>query len=226
MSGRLQAKLLRVLQDGVVRRVGGETQQTVDVRFISATNRDPQEAVASGVLREDLFYRLRVVLINLPPLRERVQDISLLADHFLSFYWERHRARLPLPKFTEASMDLLRSKQWRGNVRELQNVIEHLAVLAEPGQSIHPADIPFYEPAHNSVENAIPTSLFDEGYHTAREKLVSNFEKAYLSRVVDRAGGNMSKAARMASVDRTTLYRLIERYSLSREEFTDDGISS
>jgi DNA-binding NtrC family response regulator len=227
MSGRLQAKLLRVLQDGVVRRVGGETQQTVDVRFISATNRDPQEAVASGVLREDLFYRLRVVLIKLPPLRERVQDISLLADHFLSFYWERHRARLPIPRFTEGSMDLLRSKQWRGNVRELQNVIEHLAVLAEPGQSIHPADIPFYErPAHDSVENAIPTSLFDEGYHTAREKLVSNFEKAYLSRVVDRAGGNMSKAARMASVDRTTLYRLIERYSLSRDAFTDDGIPS
>jgi DNA-binding NtrC family response regulator len=222
MSQRLQAKLLRVLQDGVVRRVGGETQQTVNVRFISATNRDPQEAVTSGVLREDLFYRLRVVLIKLPPLRERVQDIPLLADHFLSYYWERHRAREAIPKFTESSLDLLRSKHWRGNVRELQNVIEHLAVLAEPGQSIDPADIPFYETATtNGDGNTIPASLFDEGYHAAREKLVSNFERAYLSRIVDRAGGNMSKAARMASVDRTTLYRLIERYSMSREEFTD-----
>jgi DNA-binding NtrC family response regulator len=106
-------------------------------------------------------------------------------------------------------------------------VIEHLAVLADPGQSIQAADIPFYESAAvNRDENAIPASLFDEGYHSAREKLVSNFEKAYLSRIVDRAGGNMSKAARMASVDRTTLYRLIERYSLSREDFTDDRISS
>jgi DNA-binding NtrC family response regulator len=227
MSQRLQAKLLRVLQDGIVRRVGAETQQTVNVRFISATNRDPQEAVTSGILREDLFYRLRVVLIKLPPLRERVQDIPMLADHFLSYYWERHRAREPIPKFTESSLDLLRSKQWKGNVRELQNVIEHLAVLAEPGQPIHPDDIPLYESATVDREgNTIPASLFEEGYHAAREKLVSNFEKAYLSRIVDRAGGNMSKAARMASVDRTTLYRLIERYNLSREEFTDSRIPS
>ena len=220
MTQRLQAKLLRVLQDGVVRRVGAETQQTVDVRFISATNRDPQEAVASGVLREDLFYRLRVVLIKLPPLRERAQDIPILANHFLSFYWERHRTREALPKFTEASLDLLRSKQWRGNVRELQNVIEHLAVLAAPGQPIHPADIPLYDgPANESIgTNAIPSALFEEGYHAAREKLVSNFEKAYLSHVVDRAGGNMSKAARIASVDRTTLYRLIERYGGDKEQ--------
>ena len=225
MSLRLQAKLLRVLQDGVLRRVGGETQQTVDVRFISATNRDPHEAVTSGVLREDLFYRLRVVLIKLPPLRERVQDIPLLANHFLSFYWERHRAREAMPKFTASSMDLLMSKQWRGNVRELQNVIEYLAVLADPGQQLQPADIPFYETSSNEVvENSIPSSLFDEGYHAAREKLVSNFEKAYLSRVVDRAGGNMSKAARLASVDRTTLYRLIERYHPGHEELAETRV--
>jgi DNA-binding NtrC family response regulator len=206
----------------VVRRVGAENQQTVDVRFISATNRDPQEAVASGMLREDLFYRLRVVLIKLPPLRERVQDIPLLASHFLSFYWDRHRSREKMPQFTEGSMDVLRSKQWRGNVRELQNVIEHLAVLAQPGQPIAPEDIPFYESApKESVEKAIPVSLLDEGYYAAREKLVSNFEKAYLWRVVDKAGGNMSKAARMASIDRTTLYRLIERYNFTREEFAE-----
>jgi DNA-binding NtrC family response regulator len=217
MSQRLQAKLLRVLQDGVVRRVGGETQSTVDVRFLSATNRNPQDAVTTGILREDLFYRLRVVLIKLPPLRERVQDIPLLAAHFLSFYWERHRPRESMPKFTDASLQLLRSKPWRGNVRELQNVIEHLAVLAEAGQPINPEDIPFYDAAAvDEANGAIPDALFDEGYHSARDKLVSNFEKAYLSRIVDRAGGNMSKAARLASVDRTTLYRLIERYSLGR----------
>jgi transcriptional regulator with PAS, ATPase and Fis domain len=225
MSHRIQAKLLRVLQDGVVRRVGAESQQTVDVRFISATNRDPQDAVTRGILREDLFYRLRVVLIKLPPLRERVQDIPLLANHFLSYYWERHRAREKMPKFSEASLDLLASKQWRGNVRELQNVIEYLAVLAEPGDPIRPADIPFYEnPTTEIAETSIPSSLFEEGYHSAREKLVSNFEKAYLSRVVDRAGGNMSKAARIASIDRTTLYRLIERYSPSQEDTAEAAV--
>jgi DNA-binding NtrC family response regulator len=225
MTLRLQAKLLRVLQDGVVRRVGGETQQTVDVRFISATNRDPQEAVTSGILREDLFYRLRVVLIRLPALRERAQDIPILANHFLNIYWERHRAREEMPKFTEASMDLFMSKPWRGNVRELQNVIEYLAVLAVPGQPIHPVDIPFYEtPLNDNSDTAIPIALFDEGYHAAREKLVSNFEKAYLSRVVDRAGGNMSKAARMASVDRTTLYRLIERYNPGHEAPVEERV--
>lgn len=225
MSHRLQAKLLRVLQDGVVRRVGGETQQTVDVRFISATNRDPQDAVTSGVLREDLFYRLRVVLIKLPPLRDRAQDIPLLANHFLSYYWDRHRALEPAPQFTAASMALLSSKQWRGNVRELQNVIEHLAVLAAPGEPILPTDIPFYDvPQAAAVEGPVPASLLEEGYHAAREKLVSNFDRAYLTRVVDRAGGNMSKAARIANIDRTTLYRLVERYNFARDEEVESAV--
>src|SRR3954468_6590888 len=210
MSQRIQAKRLRVLQDGVVRRVGAESQQIVDVRFISATNRDPQEAVTRCILREDLFYRLQVVQIKLPPLRERVEDIPLLAHHFLSVYWERHRSREKAPTFTDASMIHLVSNPWRGNVRELQNVIEHLAVLADPGQSIRPADIPFYEQSAPAQSGSAPIadSLFEEEYHSAREKHVSHFDKAYLSRIVDRAGGNMSKAARMANVDRTTLYRL------------------
>ena len=224
MSPRIQAKLLRVLQDGMVRRVGAEGHQAVDVRFISATNRDPQDAVNRGILREDLFYRLRVVLIKLPPLRERVQDIPLLANHFLSFYWQRHRSREKSPNFTDAAMGVLTSKPWRGNVRELQNVIEHLAVLADPGQAIQPSDIPFYDQSMpEPADSPIPSALFEQGYHAAREKLVSNFEKAYLSRIVDRAGGNMSKAARMASVDRTTLYRLIERYNPSRDALAESG---
>ena len=143
----LQAKLLRVIQDGVVRRVGSEQQDAVvDVRFISATNRDPQEAVEQGVLREDLFYRLRVVPIKLPPLRKRPEDIPLLANHFLTYYWHRHRQmgdRRPAAQRGERAF--LRSRPWRGNVRELQNVIEHVAVLAEPDQLIQPNDIPLYD---------------------------------------------------------------------------------
>src|SRR5919202_278695 len=140
MSMPPQAKLLRLLQDGVVRRVGSEQQDAVvDVRFISATNRDPQEAVSQGILREDLYYRLRVVPIKLPPLRKRPEDIPLLANHFLSYYWERHRAPGDTPpKLTEQAIEFLRSRPWRGNVREVQNVIEHVAVLAEPGKAIQP----------------------------------------------------------------------------------------
>ena len=147
MSLPLQAKLLRVIQDGVVRRVGSEQSEgVVDVRFISATNREPLEAVEQGVLRNDLYYRLRVVPIKLPPLRQRQEDIPLLAAHFLTYYWQRHRqVGERIPKLSEGAIAFLRSRPWRGNVRELQNVIEHVAVLAEPEQVIQPNDIPLYE---------------------------------------------------------------------------------
>src|SRR5512134_3764700 len=117
MSKPLQAKLLRVIQDGVVRRVGSEQQDAVvDVRFISATNRDPQESVDQGALRGDLFYRLRVVPIKLPPLRKRLEDIPLLANHFLTHYWQRHRQMGDrMPKLSEESIAYLRSRPWRGN---------------------------------------------------------------------------------------------------------------
>ena len=228
MSLRLQAKLLRVLQDGVVRRVGSEQENAaVDVRFISATNRDPQEAVRSGVLREDLFYRLRVILIKLPALRQRPEDIPLLATHFLTHYWERHRQRRePAPRFAPGTLEFLASKPWHGNVRELQNVIEHLAVLAEPNQDIRPDDIPFYDDAMNAPVHAVSAAaMTDEAYYTVRERLITDFERTYLTRLVDRAAGNMSKAARMASIDRTTLYRLLERHRLRREDSSDTAAS-
>jgi transcriptional regulator with PAS, ATPase and Fis domain len=227
MSQLLQAKLLRVIQDGVVRRVGSENQDAVvDVRFISATNRDPQDAVRQGILREDLFYRLRVVPIQLPPLRKRLEDIPLLASHFLAYYWERHRQRgEAAPKLTEEAIDFLRAKPWRGNVRELQNVIEHVAVLAEPNQPIQPSDIPMYDDAPMEVpsEGAIPAGVLDDAYHPAKDRLITHFEKEYLSRLVSRAGGNMSKAARLASIDRTTLYRLMEKHNFQRSELTGFG---
>ena len=221
MSLPLQAKLLRVIQDGVVRRVGSEKEDAVvDVRFISATNRVPQECVAKGTLREDLLYRLRVVPIHLPPLRKRQEDIPLLANHFLTVYWDRHRgAHEPQPKLSEAAVEFLRTRQWRGNVRELQNVIEQLAVLAEPGQVIQPADVPVYDdlgvPA--AATALFPASVMDEPFHSAKDKLIAYFEREYLARLLERAGSNMSRAARLANVDRTTLYRLMEKHGFRRE---------
>src|SRR3989442_14326426 len=137
MSKAIRAKVLRVIQDGVVRRVGSETTgAVVNVRFIAATNGDAEAAVKAGQLREDLYYRLRVVPIHLPPLRERPEDIPLLAEYFLSTYWVRHRSKgAPFPKLTEA-LRALCAYSWPGNVRELQNVIERVAVVAEPGAAI------------------------------------------------------------------------------------------
>src|SRR5690242_4666254 len=226
MSHPIQAKLLRVLQDGVVRRVGSEQQDAVvDVRFISATNRDPQDAVNKSVLREDLFYRLRVVPIKLPPLLQRLEDIPLLANHFLAHYWARHR--LPgdtQPKLTDAALDFLRSRPWRGNVRELQNAIEHVAVLSEPGQPIQPSDIPVYDDGPvPAAKSALPMSMMDEPYHAAKDRLIAEFEKEYLTRLSARAGGNMSRAARLANIDRTTLYRLMEKHNVRRDELTGSG---
>ncbi|HKR56406.1 MAG TPA: sigma-54 dependent transcriptional regulator, partial [Gemmatimonadales bacterium] len=139
-----QAKLLRVIQDGVVRRVGSEhTDAVVNVRFIAATNGDPEQCVKEGTLREDLYYRLYVVPIHIPPLRDRKEDIPVLANFFLQHYWARHSpgAGAP-PKFTEGALRALQSHPWRGNVREMQNVVEHTVVMLEPGSEIQPDQIP------------------------------------------------------------------------------------
>jgi DNA-binding NtrC family response regulator len=196
------------------------------VRFISASNKDPEQAVKEGVLREDLYYRLRVVPIELPPLRERPEDITLLAGHFLQVHWRRHRGHgLPLPRLTEAAIRALGAHPWPGNVRELQNAIEHAVVLLEPGQEIEPQDIPFGKAELPRAADGGPTQfwtddLLEQSYHTARDRVVASFERRYLTWLVNRAGGNMSKAARLAGVDRTTLYRLMERHGLQRGMIT------
>ena len=219
MSKPIQAKLLRVIQDGVVRRVGSETTDAVvNVRFIAATNRDPEEAVATGALREDLYYRLRVVPIHVPALRERVDDIQLLAEHFLATYWNRHRAGEAPPQLSKAAIWALRAHSWPGNVRELQNVIEHAVVLLQPGAEVRPEDVPFIsdhgaDPELGALDDAADTG---ESYYEARDRLLARFDRRFLTRVVIRAGGNLSKAARLAKVDRTTFYRLMSRHGLQR----------
>ena len=227
MSKPIQAKLLRVIQDGVVRRVGSETTDAiVNVRFIAATNGDAEAAVKAGQLREDLYYRLRVVPIHVPPLRERPEDIPLLAEYFLSTYWVRHRSKgTPFPKLADAALRALCTYPWRGNVRELQNVIEHVAVVAEPGSDVRVEDLNFGaegggEPVVSANPASLISTLLEESYHAARERVIAQFERQYLTWLVNRATGNMSKAARIAGVDRTTLYRLMERHGLQRSPST------
>jgi len=242
MSKPTQAKLLRVIQDGVVRRVGSETTDAVvNVRFIAATNGEPEEAVKSGGLREDLYYRLRVVPIFVPRLAQRPEDIPLLANHFLSHYWHEHRDhKSDVPKLGESALRALRSYSWPGNVRELQNVIEHTVVLMDPGAEVRAEDLPFghVEPSSgpaavgvggpgergaDEVASLAVTMPVEETYHAARERLLAEFERRYLTWLVAQAGNNISRAARIAAVDRTTLYRLMERHGLQRSANSPDS---
>src|SRR5437773_8464561 len=178
MSKPIQAKLLRVIQDGVVRRVGSETNDAVvNVRFIAATNSDAEAAVKAGTLREDLYYRLRVVPIHVPPLRERPEDIPLLAEYFLSTYWVRHRRKSEAsPTLSDGAIRTLCSHVWRGNVRELQNVIEHVAVLTEPGAVIRPEDLPLTAETRSTASTnsaSLVSTMLEESYHDARERVIA-----------------------------------------------------
>jgi DNA-binding NtrC family response regulator len=186
--------------------------------LIAATNRDPDEAVESGDLRQDLHFRLRVVPIRVPALRERPEDIPILAEHFLLHYWKRHRDRgAPPPKLSPAAARALQARPWPGNVRELQNAVEHAVVFLDPDAEIGPEDIPSIQDV-KPTEGVTPFSFewMDEPYHAARDRVTAEFEKRYLSWVVGRANGNMSKAARIAGIDRTTIYRLMEKHDLHR----------
>jgi transcriptional regulator with PAS, ATPase and Fis domain len=214
-----QAKLLRVLQDGVIRRVGStKTDAVVNVRFIAATNRDPMRAIEEGLLRRDLHYRLRVVPIHIPPLRERPDDIPILAEQFLKEFWIQHHERgSELPAFTPEALETLCKAPWRGNVRELRNVIEHLVVMAAPGMEVRAADIMFIDDDTAGASNGGPSfgaDLMKLDYHNARDRVLAKFEVQYLTHVVQASGGNISDAARMAGVDRTTLYRLMDKHGM------------
>lgn len=219
----VQTKLLRVIQDGVVRRVGSiSVDAVVDVRFIVATNQDPADAVRAGTFRKDLHYRLRVFPIEVPPLRERPEDIPLLAQHYLDEFWRTHRGEgAGRPLLNDAALTALRRRPWHGNVRELRNVMEHLVVVLPPEAGEVSADIlPVFEDGDlgGTSLGGPGAFLLHEDYHTARDRVLADFEQAYLRHVVQEASGNLSDAARIAGVDRTTLYRLMEKHEIRKED--------
>ncbi|HVA39970.1 MAG TPA: sigma-54 dependent transcriptional regulator, partial [Candidatus Binataceae bacterium] len=209
----LQVKLLRALQERQIRRVGGTRQVDVDIRVVCAINRDLRALVKAGEFREDLFYRLNVIDVALPPLRERHGDVEPLAMNFLTKFARRGAAT---PKgFEPEAMAALEMYSWPGNVRELQNVIERACALAE-GEMITLADLPAHirtaaPPADHPPPDEITSKLT---LKQAKERWVGELEAAYVGELLRREGGNVSQAARKAGVDRKTLHRLLNKHSL------------
>ena len=209
----LQVKLLRALQERQIRQVGGTRQIDVDIRIVSATNRDLRALVAEGKFREDLYYRVNVIDIALPPLRERSDDIELLATHFL-----RKHARGPqvtAKGFEPEAMIALETYSWPGNVRELQNVIERACALAE-GEMITLAELPAHlrTPAGEAGRPLRTDSANKLTLKEARERWVGQLEGAYMANLLKQAGGNVSEAARNAGVDRKTLRHLLTKHGV------------
>ena len=209
----LQVKFLRALQERQIRRVGGTRQIDVDIRVVCATNHDLRALVTAGEFREDLFYRLNVIDIALPPLRERQGDVELLATSFLAKFARRGAAT---PQgFEPEAMAALETYSWPGNVRELQNVIERACALAE-GEMITLADLPAHlrtaPPAadHPSLGEGTSKLTLKE----AKERWISQLESAYVAELLQRERGNVSQAARKAGVDRKTLHRLLNKHSI------------
>jgi two-component system, NtrC family, response regulator HydG len=205
-----QVRLLRALQEGEVKPVGSSETRKVDVRVVAATNVDLEKAVAEGRFREDLFYRLNVVSVELPPLRERRDDIPLLAMHFLSRL-ARRRGLTP-PEVAPEVIRRLGEHDWPGNVRELENAIERALVVSRGG----PITLDHLPPALGRGPERKPRRAadLDRPFSEARRAVIERFERGYLEDVLKRAEGNMAEAARLAGVDRSNLRRLLVRYRL------------
>jgi DNA-binding NtrC family response regulator len=205
----LQAKLLRALQERQIRRVGGTKFVNVDVRLVSATNRDIAEMVRKGEFRDDLFYRVNVITIALPPLRDRAGDVALLAHHFLRRYG-RNRDHA-LDGIEPAALAQLEAYPWPGNVRELQNVVERACALTD-GPTIRVRDLPEHIRGRGRPAPAVPGK--DLPLAEAREAWVQAFAQEYLTDLLRRHGGNISQAAKTAGVDRKTLHRLLAKHGI------------
>jgi len=208
----LQVKLLRVLQSQEFRRIGDDKDTKVDVRLITATNRDLEQAVSAGVFRQDLYYRINVFPLHLPPLRERKEDVALLAHHFLL----KHRAKVgkKVEGFTPAAMTKLVSYDFPGNVRELENKVHHALVMAQ-GRFIGSEDIPV-----GRLAVAAPTKVdLDRRFRDLKKEVVENFEREYTMEVLRAHNGNLAAASRQAGMDRKNLWALTKKYGIDLNSF-------
>src|SRR5437868_13140459 len=213
MPIELQPKLLRVMQERTCRKIGSEKTYAVDFRLISSTNRPPADAIRDGLLRDDLFYRISTITIHVPPLRDRAEDIQLLAEHFLRDYSKKYDR--PITGVSQAAYQRLFSHSWPGNVRELQNVIERAVLLAK-GDRIEPVDLPFDN--GSGVTNAPATLAWDVPPNMTLEDI----EKFVIERTLQRTGGNKQKAANLLGIYRPRLYSKIKKYKIGLESVSQN----
>jgi len=209
MDITLQVKLLRVIQEKTFQRIGGTEERATDVRIIASTNKDLEQEVFQKHFRKDLYYRINVIRITIPPLRERPEDIPLLSFHFLKKY--REEFEKSVKSISPRVMDVFLHSAWDGNVRELENVIEHAVAMAE-GSEIKVTDLP-----RSVVEcqNRLSRDVHIHPFHVAKQ----DFEKQYLESVLEKAVGNVTKAAELSSIPRQNIYEKVKKYQLDLNRF-------
>jgi DNA-binding NtrC family response regulator len=202
----MQSKLLRVIQEREFRRLGGLENIRIDVRIIAAANTDLAAAVQAGTFRDDLFYRLNVIVIKLPPLRERTEDIQLLAEHFVKKYCEENEKQSCT--IEPAALKILMDYNWPGNVRELENVIERAVVLA-PGSTITPDLFP-----KNVASTVTQTAMEFPGDGIPLKERVGSYERALILSALEKTDWNQKRAAELLSVNATTLSEKLKRLKI------------
>jgi DNA-binding NtrC family response regulator len=229
MPLHLQSKLLRILEDRVIRQVGGERSITIDVRVMAATNRDLEEEVRTKQFRRDLYYRLNVVSLTIPPLRERVQDIPELVESYIEYLGPRIGCEVS--GINRDAMQALTKYAWPGNVRELINVVERALLLCE-GNEITCRDLPKaitearrrpVRPSASSGGVPGPQDTEDEWLQmplkAARARLLEDFEKRYIESILQATKGRVGEAAQKAGIDSRTLFTKMRQYGLDKQDF-------
>ncbi len=219
VSFDMQHKLLRVLQERKVRRVGSVKERDIDVRVISATNRNPEELVKEKKLREDLFYRLNVIRLHIPPMRERREDIPVLAYHFLKKF--RNTGLIEVETISSEALLLLQQYDWPGNVRELQGVIERMVALATRPE-LRPEDLP--DEIRPTTKRVYVDTATDLDFKTSKAQITEAFEKQYIEGLLKKYGDNITKVADAAGLNRKTIYRLIEARDINFRRKPGDDI--
>ncbi|MEO5353996.1 MAG: sigma-54 dependent transcriptional regulator [Magnetococcus sp. XQGC-1] len=207
MPLKTQAKILRALQEQQFERVGGQQPIQVEVRVIAASNKDLEEELAEGRFRQDLYYRLNVIPLHIPPLRERLEDIPLLVEHFTAM---QQANMAQVRSFSPASLGILQNYHWPGNVRELKNLVERLLIMA-PGPEIEPEDLPEFLYKREVSDSGYPWhTLLDQNLRDARE----SFERVYLKAQLERQQGNISRTAEIIGMERSALHRKLKTLGL------------
>ena len=218
MPLHLQSKLLRVLESHEIRRVGGEKSIPVDVRVMAATNRDLEEEVKAKQFRKDLYYRLNVVSLTIPPLRERTEDIPELAESYIGYLGPR--ISCPVVDITEDALELLCKYSWPGNVRELINIIERAMLLCE-NDIITTEDLPqsITELEISYETDTWPDEMMNQPLKKARKSILENFERDYFTSLLRLTEGRVGEAAKKAGIDTRSLYDKMKQYGLNKKDF-------